>query len=204
MALRQYDECFPSHPLRILEAIERDRKGLSFKSVFSNLEVYFTNEPSPSSTESDGFIDDYGDYIPYNSNENHIVDSKLKNGTKVYQDIALKEDISVKQSFPNPDSDFTNSNPNSVPIVTSKSKNSIKDNKLIAMLYKWYKIIIVKLFMKSLGTASVGFDSSVSEEELYEKQYKLFMAKKMWKKPLITSAILVAISIGLLIAANLM
>lgn len=204
VALRQYDECFPSHPIRILEAIERDRKGLSFKSVFSNLEVYFTNEPSPSPIESDGFLDDYGDYIQYNSNENHIVDSQLKNGTKVYQDIALKEDNSVKQSFPNPDSDFTNSNPNSVPIVTSKSKNSIKGNKLIAMLCKWYKIIIVKLFMKSLGTASVGFDSSVSEEELYEKQYKLFMAKKMWKKPLITSAILVAISIGLLIAANLM
>lgn len=205
VALRQYDECFPCHPMRLLEAISRDREGRAFKSVFSNLEIYFTDEVISDYTEDDRLRGDYGDYISADNDEIYTAVDEIKSGTKVYQDIISNEDNTPKQSFPRPEPVNTKANPNHnpVPIVTAQDKKSIKDNKMIATLCKWYKMIVVKLFMRSLGTASVAFDSSIPEEELYEKQYKLFMAKKMWKKPLITSIVLVAISIGLIIAANL-
>lgn len=205
VALRQYDECFPCHPMRLLEAIGRDREELAFESVFSNLEIYFKDDIIPDYTEDDHLRDDYGDYISADNDEIYTVVDEIKSGTKVYQDVISNEDNTTKQSFPRYESSSTNvnHNPNPVPIVTTKDKKAIKDNKVIDMICKWYKMIVVKLFMRSLGTASVAFDSSIPEEELYEKQYKLFIAKKMWKKPLITSIVLVAISIGLVIAANL-
>lgn len=205
VALRQYDECFPCHPMRLMEAIIRDKDKLDFKSVFANLKVYLTDEVIPEPTEDDYLRDDYGDYIATGNCEKYTADKATKSETKIYQDVILDEDDTPKQSFPRPASDNAkvNPNPNPVPIVTAKKKKAIKDNKVIALLYKWYKMIVVKLFMRSLGTASVAFDTSIPEEELYEKQYKLFIAKKMWKKPLIASIVMVVISIGLIIAANL-
>lgn len=206
VALRQYDECFPTHPLRILMAIERDRKVLPFDSVFSNLKVYFAHVPDPELEEHIEFEHNRGDYAPCESDKISSNHDETNDGTKTYHTIVAHENNKVKQSFPNPDIDFTNTNqnPNPVPIVKSRMRKSLKDNKIIAKICKLYKMIIVKLFMKSLGTASVDYDSSIPEEELYEKQYKLFIAKKLYKRPLITSIILIAISIGLLIAANIM
>lgn len=225
MALWQYDDCFPCHPMRILEAVRRDESRYEFKSVFSNLYVYFEKEV-PHSTyknengkgyeEPDVFRGDYVDDIPQGKNKysggtrEYIVSNENApneygdDGTKVYK---VKD--TVTYSFPEKSGKKTESdNDNPVPIVYSeedkKPKKSILDNRYVATLYKCFKIIVVKLFAKSLGTTSIAIDTAIPEEEMYEKQYKIFISKKLWKKPLIASIVIIGITIGLLIASSLL
>lgn len=226
MALWQYDDCFPCHPMRILEAVKRDESRVEFKSVFSNLYVYFDKEV-PDQTynknntgkgyeEPDAFR---GDYVHITQETNKYSDAGTKeyirsnentpnehDGTKVYQNIYAKEKDTVTHSFPEK-TGKKSANDNPVPIVSSedkKPKKSLLDNKYVATLYKWFKIIVVKLFAKSLGTTSIAIDTAIPEEEMYEKQYKILINNKLWKKPLIASIVIIGITIGLLIVSSLL
>lgn len=219
MALWQYDDCFPCHPMRLLEAIKRDNNKLEFKSVFSNLDIYFAKNTS-SHNENHQYFDEYdecrGDYIENSAFVKSFASNNTNGGTKEYHTLnksssrtkeyhTLNKNDNVKHSLPH-ESGNNQANNNPVPIVSSKEKKrkkSLLKNRYITTLYRWFKIIVVKLFAKSLGTTSVAIDTTLPEEEMYEKQYKIFVRKKLWKKPLIASAVIIAITIGLLIASKL-
>lgn len=223
MALWQYDDCFPCHPMRILEAVKRDENGDEFKSVLSNLYVYFDkelptqpyNQKGKDYEEPDVFRGDmhqeknqkgYGnaeEYIRSNKNTPNEDDD----GTKVYKKV--KDKNTVIYTFPEKSGKKMESdNDNAVPIVNSeddkKPKESLINNKYVATLYKWFKIFVVNLFKKSLGTATVAIDTNLPEEEIYEKQYEIFISKKLWKRPVIASAVIIGITIGLLIVSSLL
>lgn len=222
MALWQYDDCFPCHPMRIYEAVERDESRVEFKSVFSNLYVYFEKEV-PNQTHSKSYEEPdvfRGDYVNITQETNKNSDAGTKEyirlnentpneysgATKEYQNVnvKVKEKDTVIHSFPEK-TGKKSANDNPVPIVSSedkKPKKSLLDNKYVATLYKWFKIIVVKLFAKSLGTTSIAIDTAIPEEEMYEKQYKIFISKKLWKKPLIASVVMIAISIALLVLSS--
>ena len=227
MAVWQYDDCFPCHPMRILEAVKRDENGDEFKSVLSNLYVYFDkelptqpyNQNGKGYEEPDVFRGDYVDDIPQGKNKysegtrEYIVSNENApngygdDGTKVYKKV--KDKNTVIYTFPEKSGKKTESdNDNPVPIVypeeDKKPKKSLLENKYVAMLYKLFKIFVVNLFKKSLGTATVAIDTNLPEEEMYEKQYEIFISKKLWKKPLIASVVIIAITIGLLIASSLL
>lgn len=223
MALWQYDDCFPCHPMRILEAVKRDENGDEFKSVLSNLYVYFDkelptqpyNQKGKDYEEPDVFRGDmhqeknqkgYGnaeEYIRSNKNTPNEDDD----GTKVYKKV--KDKNTVIYTFPEKSGKKMElDNDNAVPIVNSeddkKPKESLINNKYVATLYKWFKIFVVNLFKKSLGTATVAIDTNLPEEEIYEKQYEIFISKKLWKRPVIASAVIIGITIGLLIVSSLL
>lgn len=216
MALWQYDDCFPCHPMRILEAVKRDESRVEFKSVFSNLYIYFDKEVpnqthSKSYEEPDVFRGDYVYEIPQGKNgysgggtKEYAASNENDDGTKVYQNV--KEKDTVTYSLPKKSgTKCETKNDNAVSIVSSedkKQKKSLLDNKYVAALYKWFKIIVVKLFAKSLGTTSIAIYTAIPEEELYEKQYKIFISKKLWKKPLIASVVMIAISVALLVLSS--
>ena len=225
MALWQYDDCFPCHPMRILEAVKRDENGDEFKSVLSNLYVYFDKElpTQPYNQKGKDYDVFRGDYVDitqeknqkgYGKAEEYICSNKNTppnedddDGTKVYK--KPKDKNTVIYTFPEKSGKKTESdNDNAVPIVNSeddkKPKKSLLENKYVAMLYKWFKIFVVNLFKKSLGTATVAIDTNLPEEEIYEKQYEIFISKKLWKRPVIASAVIIGITIGLLIVSSLL
>ncbi|WP_294837022.1 hypothetical protein [Eubacterium sp.] len=223
MALWQYNDCFPCHPMRILEAIKRDENGDEFESVLSNIYVYFDKEVhnqthSTSYEKPDSLRGDYvhitqekknnseagrKEYI--RSNENTA--NEHSGGTKVYQNVNENEKDTVKYSFPKK-SGKKSENDNAVPIVNSeedkKPKKSLLDNRFIAFLNKLFKIIVVTIFKKDIGTISISVDTDLPQEELYEEQYKILINNKLWKKPLIASIVIIVITIGLLIVSSLL
>lgn len=214
MALWQYNYCFPWHPLRWLEAVKRDSEKQEFVSVFSNIKSYFADTATAKNDKKD-FRSWYydmdsrrGDYIP-DSSENCHKDSEIKNsGTRKYRKISSDMYVAdaVKRDFPKRAAGSNETNANAVPIVSSNEKMPKKSNKKRTSnnaLFKLFKMLVVKLFCRSFGTAIVSMDPSLPEEEQYEKKYRLFIAKKLWKKPLITSIVIIVISIALVIAANL-
>lgn len=225
MALWQYDDCFPCHPMRIYEAVKRDESRVEFKSVFSNLYVYFEKEVpnqthSKSYEEPDVFRGDYV-HITQETNKysgggtkeyirlNERMPNEYDGGTKVYQNIYVKEKDAVTHSFPEKTGKKSESeNNNAVPIVHSeenkKPKKSLLDKKYVALVIKWFKIIVVTIFKKSIGTISVSVDTDLPQEELYEDQYKILINNKLWKKPLIASIVIIGITIGLLIVSSLL
>lgn len=223
MALWQYDDCFPCHPMRILEAVNRDEQGDKFESVLTNLYVYFDNEV-PNQTHSsyeepDVFRGDYVDDIPQGKNSDagtkeYIMSNENTpnehSGTKVYQNINVKEKETVTHSFPEKTGKKSApKNDNAVPIVNSeddkKPKESLIDSKYVAAtLYKWFKIIVVTIFKKSIGTISISIDTDLPQEDSYEEQYKILIKNKLWKTPLIASIVIIGITIGLLIVSSLL
>lgn len=223
MAVWQYDDCFPCHPMRILEAVERDESRVEFKSVFSNLYVYFDKEVpnqthSKSYEEPDVFRGDYVYEIPQGKNgysgggtkefaaSNENAPNEYDDVTKVYQNV--KEKDTVTYSLPKKSGTKSETkNDNAVSIVSSedkKPKKSLLDNKYVALIIKWFKIIVVTIFKKSIGTISVSVDTDLPQEELYEDQYKILINNKLWKKPLIASIVIIGITVGLLIVSSLL
>lgn len=220
VALWQYDNCFPCHPMRLLEAVERDYLKLHFQSVLSNVKKFLVD--SESNHEKDNrsvkkadsdhrSFDKYrGDFVYENlGNEVSIpYIPKAKSKTKFYDiengDKEIEESR-VKRTHPQQASGSNSENRNPVHIVTSKEKfkKKMKSNgNILNLFYKWFKIIVVKLFARSLGTVAVAIDTSLPTEELYEKQFEIFVAKKLWKKPLVTSVLIIAASVILLIVAS--
>lgn len=223
MALWQYDDCFPCHPMRILEAVKRDENGDEFESVLSNIYVYFDKEV-PDQTHSKSYEKPdslRGDYVNITQEKNNNSEAGTKEyirsnentanehggGTKVYQNVNVKEKDTVKYSFPEK-SGKKSENDNAVPIVHSeedkKPKKSLLDNRYIALLNKLFKIIVVTIFKKAIGTISISVDTDLPQEELYEEQYKILINNKLWKKPLIASIVIIGITIGLLIVSSLL
>lgn len=215
MALWQYDYCYPWHPLRWLEAVKRDNAKKEFKSVFSDIKEYVT-DTAPLETRGNSFNCDENDRGDMRCDAilDHLkkayIDSEAKGGgTKVYRTISSDPNTAprdtVKRDIPKHASGSVRPPANPVPIVASRSKAPKKDSqkkrKSGNALFKLYKMLVVKLFCRSLGTAIVSMDSSLPEEDQYDKKYKIFIAKGLWKKPLIASIVIIVISIVLAVAA---
>lgn len=220
VALWQYDNCFPCHPMRLLEAVRRDFQNNDFQSVLSNVIQFLVDSQSNHEkynrsvkkvTYDHCSFDKYrGDFV-YENVDNEVsipYIPKAKSKTKFYDiengDKEIEESR-VKRTHPEQASGSNSENRNPVHIVTSKEKFTKKTKnkgKSLNLFYKWFKIIVVKLFARSLGTVAVAIDTSLPTEELYEKQFEIFAAKKLWKKPLVTSVLIIAASVILLIVAS--
>lgn len=221
VALWQYDNCFPCHPMRLLEAVKRDFQNLDFKSVLLNVKQFLVDSDSnhgeynysvEETTYDQRSSDKYrGDYV-YKDFFNDLSTpyiSKTKPKTQFYDIKNVDKEIEeqrVKRTYPERATGSNTENRNPVNVVNEKNKFPKKTvNKIngFNLLYKWFKIIVVKLFARSLGTVAVAIDTSLPTEELYEKQFEIFVAKKLWKKPLITSVLIIVLSVILIIAGSL-
>lgn len=221
----QYDAqyLFPCHPLRLAEAIRKDKDHVAFKSVFNNITQFLHGNETYIDDEAydDDYVDDYGncydDYV-------NVKNAEAKTKTVKYEqtkECKWPAELTSIESAHEEHSDGYKQK--AAPLKQSAPQANIKSrvrskqeqkrrlprqtkgrNPFLEKLYKWYKAIIVSLFMSSVNTDTAPIDTAfTSKEEKVDYLYQVLIFKKLYKKPLIITAVMLGLILLLLTGATI-